>query len=162
MQSQLAAMSLHAQLDVEPETGERRAARRRKLRLHTEGVSASSSQTEVIIHDLSEDGLLVESPIALSEGELLEVVIPEAGTVQAEVAWSSERFFGCRFNRPISTGAVSAALLRSPSGDKAAPNSAGVEKALIELEALSFAIKRVTRAVDQAIDRLTSKNGKTD
>lgn len=152
-------MSLHAQLDIEPEAGERRASRRRKLRLHAEGVSASTSQTEVIIHDLSEDGLLVESPIALSEGELLEVVIPEAGTVQAEVAWSSERFFGCRFNHPISTAAVSAALLRSPSEDKTATNgAAAVEKALIELEALSFAIKRVTRAVDQAIDRLAKKN----
>ena len=151
-------MSLHAQLDIEPDAGERRASRRRKLRLHAEGVSASTPQTEVIIHDLSEDGLLVESPIALSEGELLEVVIPEAGTVQAEVAWSSERFFGCRFNDPISTAAVSAALLRSPSESNAAPNGAAVEKALIELEALSFAIKRVTRAVDQAIDRLAKKN----
>jgi hypothetical protein len=157
MPSQLDGMSLHAQLDIEPEAGERRASKRRKLRLHAEGVHASTSQTEVIIHDLSEDGLLVESPIALSEGELLEVVIPEAGTVQAEVAWSSERFFGCRFSHPISTAAVSAALLRSPSEDKAASNGAGVEKALIELEALSFAIKRVTRAVDQAIDRLTKK-----
>ena len=155
-------MSLHAQLDIEPEGGERRASRRRKLQLHAEGVSASSAQTEVIIHDLSEDGLLVESPIALTEGEMLEVVILEAGTVQAEVAWSSERFFGCRFNRPISTAAVSAALLRSPSGDKAAPNTAAVEKALVELEALSFAIKRVTRAVDQAIDRLASRNAKSD
>ena len=151
-------MSLHAQLDIEPEAGERRASRRRKLLLHAEGVSASTSRTEVIIRDLSEDGLLVESPIALTEGEMLEVVIPEAGTVQAEVAWSSERFFGCRFNRPISTAAVSAALLRSPSDGTTAQNGAAVEKALVELEALSFAIKRVTRAVDQAIDRLTKKN----
>ena len=151
-------MSLHAQLDIEPEASERRASRRRKLLLHAEGVSGSTSRTEVIIHDLSEDGLLVESPIALNEGEMLEVEIPEAGTVQAEVAWSSERFFGCRFNHPISTAAVSAALLRSPSGGTTAQNGAAVEKALVELEALSFAIKRVTRAVDQAIERLAKKN----
>ena len=38
-----------------------------------------------------------------------------------------------------------------------APNAEVVEKALIELEALSFAIRRVTKAVDQAIDRLNKK-----
>ena len=149
-------MSLRAQLDTEPHKGERRSSRRRKLRLETEGASASSSQTQVIIHDLSEEGLLVESPIPLVTGELLEVVIPEAGTAQAEVTWDGGRFYGCKFREPISTAAVSAALLRSPTS-KSERNAEVVEKALIELEALSFAIKRVTKAVDQAIDRLNKK-----
>jgi hypothetical protein len=149
-------MSLRAQLDTEPDKGERRSSRRRKLRLETEGASASSSQTQVIIHDLSEEGLLVESPIPLVTGELLEVVIPEAGTAQAEVTWDGGRFYGCKFREPISTAAVSAALLRSPTS-KSERNAEVVEKALIELEALSFAIKRVTKAVDQAIDRLNKK-----
>lgn len=149
-------MSLRAQLDTEPDKGERRASRRRKLRLEAEGASASSSQTQVVIHDLSEEGLLVESPIPLVTGELLEVVIPEAGTAQAEVTWDGGRFYGCKFKEPISTAAVSAALLRSPTG-KSERNAEVVEKALIELEALSFAIKRVTKAVDQAIDRLNKK-----
>jgi hypothetical protein len=149
-------MSLRAQLDTEPDKGERRSSRRRKLRLETEGASASSSQTQVIIHDMSEEGLLVESPIPLVPGELLEVVIPEAGTAQAEVTWDGGRFYGCKFREPISTAAVSAALLRSPTS-KSERNAEVVEKALIELEALSFAIKRVTKAVDQAIDRLNKK-----
>ena len=150
-------MSLRAQLQIEPEKGERRASPRRKLRLEAEGSSASSAdQTQVIIHDLSEEGLLVESPVALVTGELLEVVIPEAGTAHAEVTWDGGRFYGCKFRKPISTAAVSAALLRSPTG-KNQPNAEVVEKALIELEALSFAIKRVTKAVDQAIDRLNKK-----
>jgi len=150
-------MSLRAQLDTEPDKGERRSSSRRKLRLEAEGISASTSQTQVVIHDLSEEGLLVESPVDLVAGELLEVVIPEAGTAQAEVAWNSGRFFGCKFTQPISTAAVSAALLRSPSENQKAPNAEVVEKALIELEALSFAIRRVTKAVDQAIDRLNKK-----
>lgn len=150
-------MSLRAHLEVEPEAGERRSSRRRKLRLEAEGVTATSSQTQVVVHDLSEEGLLVESPVPLAQGELLEVVLPEAGTAQAEVTWSSGRFFGCRFKKRVSTAAVSAALLRSPASAKGKPNQEAVEKALIELEALSFAIKRVTRAVDQAIDRLTKK-----
>ena len=151
------SVSLRAQLDVGPEAGERRSSSRRKLRLDAEGASASALQTQVIIHDLSEDGLLVESPIGLEQGETIEVVIPEAGTAQAKVAWSSGRFFGCRFSNPISTAAVSAALLRSPGPDQIPPNMETVEKALIELESLAFAIKRITRVVDKAIDQLTKK-----
>ena len=150
-------MSLRAQLEIEPEAGERRSSPRRKLRLEAEGVSASAAQTQVVIHDLSEDGLLVESPIALEQGETLEVVLPEAGTAQATVAWSSGRYFGCKFNTPIATAAVSAALLRSPAPGDAKASAETVEKALIELESLSFAIKRITRVVDKAIDQLTKK-----
>ena len=62
-------MSLRAQLDIEPEKGERRSSQRRKLRLEAEGLSASTAETQVVIHDLSEDGLLVESPVPLSQGE---------------------------------------------------------------------------------------------
>lgn len=150
-------MSLRANLEIEPEKGERRSSHRRTLRLQAEGTSASSAETQVVIHDLSEDGLLIESPIPLATGDVLDVVIPEAGNAQAEVAWTSGRFYGCRFREKISTAAVSAALLRSPASGKAKANAEVVEKALIELEALSFAIRRVTKAVDQAIDRLNKK-----
>lgn len=146
-------MSLRAQLEVGAEAGERRSSPRRKLRLEAEGASASATQTQVIIHDLSEDGLLLESPVELEQGEAIEVILPEAGSAQATVAWSSGRYFGCRFHKPISTAAVSAALLRSP----APASNEATDKALIELEALSFAIRRVTKAVDQAIDRLNKK-----
>jgi hypothetical protein len=150
-------VSLRAQLEVGPDAGERRSASRRKLRLESEGYISSAPQTQVVIHDLSEDGLLVESPVPLEQGESIEVVIPEGGTAQAQVAWSSGRFFGCKFSDPISTAAVSAALLRSPGPDQPQQNRETVEKALIELESLSFAIKRITRVVDKAIDQLTKK-----
>lgn len=157
MTSQLPAMSLRAQLEVEPKDGERRTSQRRRLRLEAEG-TASTAETKVTVHDLSEEGLLVESPIALSQGEILEVDIPGIGTVQAEVTWSSSgRFFGCRFQEPISTGSVSAALLRSPAQRITSASFETVEKARIELEALSFAIKRMTRVVDKAIDQLTKR-----
>ena len=150
-------MSLRAQLEIEPDAGERRSSRRRKLHLEAQSVSASAAQTQVVIHDLSEDGLLVESPVPLEQGETLEVLLPEAGTAQATVAWSSGRYFGCKFDDPISTATVSAALLRSPAKSDAPASSETVEKALIELESLSFAIKRITRVVDKAIDQLTKK-----
>ena len=155
-------MPLRAQLEIEPTAGERRSTPRRKLRLEAAGASASSAQTQVVIHDLSEEGLLVESPVPLADGELLEVVIPEAGTAQAEVTWNSGRFFGCKFKQPISTAAVSAALLRSPAPTQSRPNTEVVQRALIELEALSFSIKQITRIVDKAIDQLTGKKSGRD
>ena len=150
-------MSLRANLETEPQAVERRSAPRRKLRLQAEGASSSAGDSLVVIHDISEEGLLLESSVPLAEGEILEVLIPEAGTAQARVSWTSGHFYGCKFIEPISTAAVSAALLRSPAPGATDNRSEVVEKALIELEALSFAIKRVTKAVDQAIDRLNKK-----
>ena len=150
-------MPLRANLETEPRAGERRSAPRRKLRLQAEGATTSAGDTQVMIHDLSEEGLLIESPVPLTDGEVLEVLIPEAGMAQAEVSWTSGHFFGCKFLEPIPTAAVSAALLRSPAPATIDNRSEVVQKALIELEALSFAIKRVTKAVDQAIDRLNKK-----
>jgi len=151
-------VSFVAHIETEPSADERRSAPRRKLRLQAEGVSASAGDARVIIHDLSEEGLLIETSVSLADGEVLEVAIPEAGPAQATVSWTSGNFFGCRFKYPITTAAVSAALLRSPAaGIPEEARSDVVEKALVELEALSFAIKRVTKAVDQAIERLNKK-----
>lgn len=150
-------MSLSAQLDTKPDPGERRSSRRRKLRIESKGVTGAD-QAAVIIHDLSEDGLLIETSSPLAIGEVLDVVLPEAGSSQAEVAWTSGKFFGCKFRKPIATAAVSATLLRSP-GPVSQPSPEVVERALQELEALSFAIKRVTKVVDQAIDRLHKPKG---
>ena len=71
------------------------------------------------IHDISNTGLLLETKVHLTEGQRLDVDLPEIGLTQAEVVWASERFFGCRFDTPVSKAAVSAALLRNPapSGD---------------------------------------------
>ena len=70
-------MSLRAQIDVGPEAGERRSSSRRTLKLEVEGASASASQTQVVIHDLSEDGLLVESPVSLEQGETIVTLISD-------------------------------------------------------------------------------------
>ena len=116
------------------------------------------AETKVVVHDLSEDGLLVESPIPLAQGEILEVVIPEAGIVQAEVAWSSSgRFFGCRFKEPDLHRRGQRCITEQPVAAAPVGQLRDRRKGLIELEALSFAIKRMTRVVDKAIDQLTKK-----
>jgi hypothetical protein len=57
--------------------------------------------------------LLIEADLELEIGDEVEVELPEAGTTQAEVVWRSGNFFGCEFERAVTTAAVSAARLRS-------------------------------------------------
>lgn len=110
-------MALAAELRTErPETEnlESRAASRRKLYLGARA-SAGPKDTEVLIHNLSSTGMLLETSADLVGKDEIEVHIPEAGTVRAAVIWHSDSFYGCEFEQPLSRAAVSAALLRSPA-----------------------------------------------
>jgi transcriptional regulator with XRE-family HTH domain len=92
---------------------EQRSVARKTLRLTVSGRRANSEATEVLIHDLSATGLLIESSAAVKIGEKIAVDLPRAGLREAAVVWSSTRFFGCRFAERLPSAAVSAALLRA-------------------------------------------------
>lgn len=89
---------------------DRRTAPRRTMHLDT---TLSGTGDEVIIHDLSPGGLLIETGATLRRFEELEIDLPRHGPTLAWVAWTSGRYFGCEFARPVSKAAVSAALLQS-------------------------------------------------
>ena len=89
----------------------RRGSSRLKLSLDS---SLAGSGDEVVIHDLSPGGILVETSASLRKGARLEVDLPELGATQARVVWNSGDYFGCQFDRPIPKAALSAALLRNP------------------------------------------------
>jgi hypothetical protein len=147
------AILAELELKLEPDAGERRGSARRRLQLVTEGTTPSSKHARVIVRDLSVSGLLLESSLPLSVGEVLAVNLPEAGAAEATVMWDSGRYFGCKFTRPLPTAVVSAAQLLSP----AAPIEGDAEVisiALAELQALGTRIHHITEAVDRAIARL--------
>ena len=106
-------MALLAQIITSSESQEARSAGRRILRLHVVA-STSGDETDALIHNLSEYGLLVETKASLFEGDTLEVDLPEAGVTAAVVVWTRSGLAGCEFQRPVPTAIVSAALLRSP------------------------------------------------
>lgn len=83
------------------------------LRLQVAGVSASGETEVVTIHNISEDGLLIETVVPLNPNELFEVDLPHSGGAVAKVVWTRDRFSGCRFEPPISIATLSAASLRS-------------------------------------------------
>jgi hypothetical protein len=102
----------------------RRYTSRRALRLRS---AVSDSGIEVVIHDLSLTGILIETRQTLFSGETLFVDLPERGPTAASVVWSSGRFHGCAFEQSIPTAAVSAALLQSPAGTLAEDPDSGFD-----------------------------------
>lgn len=102
-------MTILARLQVTP-SADRRHAPRRELCL---GSSLTSTGDEVIIHDLSSTGMLIETAAKLAPFDDLQIELPEAGTTHAFVVWTSGRFYGCEFRDRLSRAALSASQLRS-------------------------------------------------
>lgn len=92
---------------------EARRTRRKRLRLELPS-SPELLGAIVLIHDLSETGIMIQTSAKLAVGDRFEVELPRAGSTTAQVIWTRETTYGCEFIAPISKAAVSAALLLSP------------------------------------------------
>jgi len=117
-------MTMRAYLET-AKRSEKRSTARKTLRLSAPGQQAGRQATNVLIRDLSAGGMLVESDTRLKVGEKISVELPHHGASDASIVWVSGRFYGCRFAKPLSSAAVSAALLKSQPED---PEWAGVEE----------------------------------
>ncbi len=106
-------MAVAAQFDILPEGKNKRGTTRHQMRLRVRGAPGSGEATDVLIHNLSATGMLLESSAELKVGDEINVELPEAESSLAKVMWTSGQFFGCAFDRPLSAAAVSAAQLRS-------------------------------------------------
>ena len=107
-------MVIHGTM-VEPPAGEgQQRADRLRLNLAVAGAVAPGQGTEVIVHNLSVSGVLIETAADLTMGQDIAIALPEAGDVVASVVWQSERLYGCRFRQPLPRAALSAARLRNP------------------------------------------------
>lgn len=113
-------VALLAEISLGSSRAEMRDSVRRTLRLVAE-VSYSRDSARVLILNLSESGVLIETAAVLTVGESFELELPQAGAVIARVIWQRGREFGCEFDTPVSKAAVSAALLRSPPSGQTAP-----------------------------------------
>lgn len=91
-----------------------RESERIELMIETDGLVGSGERVKVILHNISTSGVLIETGQALQLTQNIHVDVPEAGQVAATIIWSSEQLYGCRFIKPISRAALSAAKLRNP------------------------------------------------
>ncbi len=106
-------MPISAHFEDLPVDPKRPRAARRQLRFESEGSTARGETARVLIHNVSATGLLIESAVALAEAERIEIDLPHAGKTSAHVVWTSEHFYGCRFDTPVPTSALSALELYS-------------------------------------------------
>jgi transcriptional regulator with XRE-family HTH domain len=109
-------MAIPAHWEETGATAETRRQPRRKLLLEARGALPSGASAEILVHDISATGLLIESPMPLALDEPIDIELPQAGEMRARVVWESGKLFGCQFAEPISPAALSAAQLRSGVG----------------------------------------------
>ena len=95
-------------------TTDSRRRRRHKLFLEVEARGPKPLTGKVIVHDISDTGLLIETKAKLKAGEMVEVDLPQAGVMEAEIMWAGGQIYGCRFTRQITPAAISAARLGAP------------------------------------------------
>lgn len=110
--------SLLAHIADPVETIDRRRTTRRTLRLDVAARTATS-ESAVIIRNLSRTGLLIETGAGFSIGETFLLVLPELGAAPARVVRHDGRLFGCEFLTPVPASAISAALLKAAPDDEA-------------------------------------------
>ena len=115
-------MPIPAHFEDLPVDPQRPRAARRQLLLESTGSTALGQNARVLIHNVSSTGLLIESGVALAEAERIEIALPQVGTTLAHVVWTSENFYGCRFDTPVPASALGALELYAqasavPTGD---------------------------------------------
>ncbi|MDE8654393.1 helix-turn-helix domain-containing protein [Novosphingobium album (ex Liu et al. 2023)] len=149
-------MAIAAHLDETAQPAGGRREPRRNLRLETLGALASGEAANVLVHNVSTTGLLVESDIALTVGEAIALELPEAGATLAHVIWTSGRLFGCQFDTPIGTAALSAARLRSAVGE---PIELGERPAAGPEESFGMRLQRLRAQARLSLAALAARLG---
>lgn len=104
---------LQAEVDTD-----RRGTPRRIVNL----MALAAFPKEVLILDLSMNGMMLETKADLTVGEVIEIELPEVGMTAAEVTWRRDAYFGCVFLSPVPAAAINAAFLRSAPKQTDAPS----------------------------------------
>ncbi|MEQ5788452.1 helix-turn-helix domain-containing protein [Erythrobacter sp. NFXS35] len=141
-------MAIKAHLEPTAPGEGQRATPRRDLRLEASGVLPSGREANVVVHNISASGLLLETGLDLATGEQLALDLPEAGSVEAMIMWRSEQLYGCAFAAPLGAAALAAAQLQGLPVTEAASTviAAGAQPAGADAgEALGLRLNRLRR-----------------
>ncbi len=112
-------MAISAHFEAIPADTQAARPPRRRLNLKVSSALPSGDAAAVLIHNVSATGLLLETETALSEGERIEIDLPDLGLTPATIVWSDAKFHGGHFDDPLSVGVLSALELRSVSAPPA-------------------------------------------
>jgi hypothetical protein len=90
-----------------------RAHGRYQLLLEVQAGASDMPGLPVVLHNISRTGLLIEAVSGLSHTGSIDVQLPGAGTVSAQIVWADGAFYGVRFAMPLTPNRLEAALARS-------------------------------------------------
>lgn len=84
----------------------------KETRMRFEGAVPRTGETEVLVHNISELGLVLETDEPFEIGDSIDIKLPQSGAARARVAWTSGHLIGFDFDLPISRISLGAARLR--------------------------------------------------
>lgn len=100
-------------LAATPTGTEKRRSARSALRHQVANVVFGGANHAATLHEISENGALVECPALLTSGDDIVIDALDGQHLSAKVIWTKSELFGCEFARSVSKAAISAALLKS-------------------------------------------------
>ena len=113
-------MVISAHFEPADTASERPRPRRRRLQLEVAGALASGGEASVTIHNISASGLLLETATGLSDGERIDIELPDVGPTTATIVRVSDNYYGGKFDAPLSVGVLSALELRGSAAPQPA------------------------------------------
>lgn len=143
-------MVLTAHFESADTTASRPRPHRRRLELEVAGSLASGDAAAVLIHNVSASGLLLETGVELTSGERIDIDLPDLGPTPATIVWTSDRFYGGKFDAPLSLAVLSALELR---GAAMAPSPKPSE------ESLAARLRDLRRAKGMSLDAVAQHLG---
>lgn len=138
-------MRMFAHVMNSEENVNRRRTARRSLILDAVAHKDEDQVSEIVIHNLSQTGLLMESSAKFELGEIFYLHLPEVGATPAQVRREDNGRYGCEFLAPVGKVVLSAALLRSAFE---LPREEVEEKTAVKVAARRFFAEQVM-PVDQ-------------
>jgi len=93
-----------------------RKRRRHMLFLEVEGGEHDTASDAVLVHDILDTGLLIETNSELRVGEIIEVNLPNVGPnvgilMEAEIMWAGGQIYGCKFTQERTQADMGAELI---------------------------------------------------
>ncbi|MBL0924762.1 MAG: PilZ domain-containing protein [Sphingomonadaceae bacterium] len=101
---------------------ERRGSQRHRAVMRAARLSSCVHRVETmgLVRNISESGMLVESPVSFANGEKVAISLMDGDRIEGEIVWQRDNSFGIRFGRWIS---VDSALARTQSGKGSKPRA---------------------------------------
>ena len=86
------------------------------LFLEVEGGEHDTASDAVLVHDILDTGLLIETNSKLRVGEIIEVNLPNVGPnvgtlMEAEIMWAGGQIYGCKFTQERTQADMGAELI---------------------------------------------------